>query len=97
MKEFEMKDINIANDIIPVGDFKNKVSKYLKELKTTGRPMVITQKGKPAGVLVSPEDYDELMYQKSVIESIHRGVSDIERGDTYTTKELKAELDNKRA
>ncbi len=92
-----MKDINIANDIIPVGDFKNKVSKYLKELKTTGRPMVITQKGKPAGVLVSPEDYDELMYQKSVIESIHRGVSDIERGDTYTTKELKAELDNKRA
>ena len=66
-------------------------------MKETGRPMVITQNGKAAGVLLSPEDYDELVYKKSLIESINRGLSDVESGDVYTTKELKVELLTKRA
>jgi antitoxin YefM len=92
-----MKQINIANDIIPVAKFKVQVSKYLKNIKSTGRPMVITQNGKPAGVLLSPDDYDELVYQKSLIESINRGLSDVNSGNIFTTQELKAELEKRRA
>ena len=92
-----MKPINIANDIVPLADFKVQISKYLNNIKSTGRPMVITQNGKPAGVILSPDDYDELIYQKSLIESIHRGLSDIKKGDVFTTEELKAELEKKRA
>jgi antitoxin YefM len=92
-----MKQINIANDIIPVAKFKVQVSKYLKNIKSTGRPMVITQNGKPAGVLLSPDDYDELVYQKSMIESINRGLSDVNSGNIFTTQELKAELEKRRA
>jgi antitoxin YefM len=92
-----MKQINIANDIIPVAKFKVQVSKCLKNIKSTGRPMVITQNGKPAGVLLSPDDYDELVYQKSLIESINRGLSDVNSGNIFTTQELKAELEKRRA
>ena len=59
--------------------------------------MVITQNGKPAAVLLSPDDFDELVYQKSLIESINRGLSDIEKGNVFTTKELRAKLEKKRA
>ena len=41
-------------------------------------------------------DFDELVYQKSLIESINRGLSDIEKGNVFTTKELRAELEKKR-
>ena len=92
-----MKQINISNDIVPVAEFKVKISRYLNNIKSTGRPMVITQNGKPAGVLISPDDFDELVYQKSLIESINRGLSDVERGSVFTTKELKAELEKQRA
>ena len=92
-----MKSINIANDIVPVAQFKVQVSKYLKNIKSTGRPMVITQNGKPAGVLLSPDDYDELVYQKSLIESINRGLSDVKNKDVYTTEELREELQRRRA
>ena len=92
-----MKSIHIANDIIPVAEFKVQISRYLNTIKSTGRPMVITQNGKPAGVLLSPEDYDELVYQKSLVESINRGLSDINKGDVYTTDELIKELDHRRA
>ena len=92
-----MKQINISNDIVPVAEFKVRISKYLNSIKSTGRPMVITQNGKPAGVLLSPDDFDELIYQKSLIESINRGLSDIEKGNVFTTEELRAELDKRRA
>lgn len=91
-----MKQINISNDIVPVAEFKVQISKYLKNIKSTGRPMVITQNGKPAGVLISPDDFDELVYQKSLIESINRGLSDVEKGNVFTTKELRAELEKQR-
>ena len=92
-----MKQINISNDIVPLAEFKVQISKYLNNIKSTGRPMVITQNGKPAGVLISPDDFDELVYQKSLIESINRGLSDVEKGNVFTTKELRAELENRRA
>jgi len=92
-----MKPIHITNDIIPVAEFKTRISKYLNEIRATGRPMIITQNGKPAGVLLAPDDFDELVYQKSLIESITRGLADIEKNDLYTTDELKAELAKRRA
>jgi len=91
-----MKQINISNDIVPVAEFKVQISKYLNNIKSTGRPMVITQNGKPACVLISPDDFDELVYQKSLIESINRGLSDVEKGNVFTTKELRAELEKQR-
>ncbi len=91
-----MKTINIANDIVPVAEFKVQVSKYLRNIKSTGRPTVITQNGRPAGVLLSPDDYDELIYQKSLIESINRGLADVKNGDVYTTEDLRKELERRR-
>lgn len=92
-----MKQINISNDIVPVAEFKVQISKYLNNIRSTGRPMVITQNGKPAGVLLSPDDFDELVYQKSLIESINRGLSDIQKGNIFTTDEVRAELEKRRA
>jgi len=92
-----MKQINISNDIVPVAEFKVQISKYLNNIRSTGRPMVITQNGKPAGVLLSPDDFDELVYQKSLIESISRGLSNIKNGNIFSTDELRAELEKRRA
>ena len=49
-----MKDILIASDIIPVGQFKSGLVKYLKEIQNKRNTLIITQNGKPAGVLISP-------------------------------------------
>lgn len=92
-----MNQINVANDIVPVAEFKGKLSRYLNSVKTTGRPMVITQNGKPAGVLIAPQEYDDLMYQRSLICSINRGLRDVENGDVFTTDEVRAELASRRS
>jgi prevent-host-death family protein len=92
-----MSSINISTDIIPIGELKKKLSQYLTNVHTTGHPLVITQNGKPAGVLISPAEYDDLVYKKSFIESVRRGLSDVESGKVYSTPELKKELQKRRA
>ena len=92
-----MNTFNVSNDIIPVGEFKISLSKWLKNVRNTGHPLVITQNGRPAGVLISPAEYDELVHTKLFFNSVNRGLSDIESGNFYSTKELKEELKNRRA
>ncbi|MCZ7557919.1 MAG: type II toxin-antitoxin system Phd/YefM family antitoxin [Bacteroidia bacterium] len=87
-----MKSISITNDIVPIAEFKTNISKWFKSLQTTGHPVVITQNGKPAGVLLSTNDYDELVYRKDFLDSVGRGISDAESGRTYRTEEIRAAL-----
>ena len=91
-----MKILNISNDIVPLGEFRTAISKWLKNIKNTGQPLVITQNGKPAGVLLSPEEYDDLIYTKRFLESVSQGILQADRGETYSTKELKSELSKSR-
>jgi antitoxin YefM len=91
-----MKTISITNDIVPIAEFKTSLSKWFKSLRNTGHPLIITQNGKPAGVLLSPNDYDELVYNKSFLDSVGRGITDADSGRTYRTKELRAALTSKR-
>lgn len=92
-----MNKLNVSNDIIPIGEFKISLSKWLKNVKNTGHPLVITQNGRPAGVLISPSEYDDLVHKKLFLNSVNRGLSDIESGNVYSTKELKKELKERRA
>jgi prevent-host-death family protein len=87
-----MRTINISQDIVPVGEFKTKISKWLRSIKDNNHPVIITQNGKPAGVLITPEEYDKLVYTQEFKQSIHRGLKDIESGNTYTTNAVKSIL-----
>ena len=92
-----MKNILVANDIIPVGQFKAGLAKYLKEIKNKRNSLIITQNGKPAGVLISPSEFDDLRQTKLFIDSISRGLSDSEKGEVFSTSQLRSELQKTRS
>jgi prevent-host-death family protein len=92
-----MKNILVANDIIPVGQFKAGLAKNLKEIQNKRNSLIITQNGKSAGVLISPSEFDDLRQTKLFIDSISHGLSDSEKGEVLSTSELRIELDKTRA
>jgi len=91
-----MKNILVANDIIPVGQFKSGLAKYLKEIQNRRNSLIITQNGKPAGVLISPSEFDDLRQTKLFIDSISRGLSNSEKGEVLSTSQLRSELQKTR-
>lgn len=58
--------------------------------------LVMTQNGKPAGVLVSPTEYDRLTERERFVESVALGLADAEAGRTMDTKELLRRLEERR-
>jgi len=92
-----MKNILVANDIIPVGQFKSGLAKYLKEIQIKRNSLIITQNGKPAGVLISPSEFDNLRQTKIFIDSISRGLSNSEKGEVLSTSQLRSELQKTRS
>lgn len=91
-----MKNIYVSSDIIPIGEFKASMAKWLKTTKDTGQPLIVTQNGRPAAVVISPEEFDNLQYNKMFVDSVTSGISDIESGNIYDTEQLHKELIKRR-
>jgi prevent-host-death family protein len=92
-----MKNFSVSSDIIPVGQFKSDLARYLREIQEKNNSLIITQNGKPAGVLISPSEFDELRQTKLFIDSISRGLSDSDNGKTLSTSQLRNELKKSRS
>ena len=89
-------DINISTDIIPIGEFKKQMTKWLRTAKNTGHPLVITQNGKPAAVVLSPEEFDKMEYQMRFLKSVNKGLKEVESGYVLSTDQIRTELKKQR-
>jgi prevent-host-death family protein len=92
IKVLKMKPMNISQNIISLSDFKNKASKMLHEIQSSRRPLVITQNGKAAAVLISPSDFDLLTEQARFVDAVQRGLADVQKGRMLPDKDLDKEL-----
>ena len=81
---------------MPVGEFKGQAARWLRHTAETGQPVVTTQNGKPAGVLLSPTEYDHLTERERFLESVALGLADAEAGRIMDTNELMRRTDERR-
>jgi prevent-host-death family protein len=91
-----MRSVRVSEGIVPIGQFKGQAAHWLRRLTETDQPVVITQNGKPAGVLISPSEFDRLQERQRFLESIANGLADAESGRVLGTRELKRRLAGRR-
>jgi prevent-host-death family protein len=86
-----MAKVDIAEDLVPIGDFKTHASKLLRKLHETGRPLVITQNGKASAVVLTPEEFEQLGYRAYVQQKIKAGQRSAE-SKTYSAAQVAKRL-----
>ena len=84
-----MKNLSVSDGVIPLGEFKTHAARYLRDLDG---PVVITQNGRPAGVLLAPGEYDRIREQQSFLESIATGMADAQAGRVMDEEALQEQL-----
>lgn len=72
--------IDISRDIESLTTFKRNSTSLMKQLRKTGRPVVLTVKGKARAVLMDPQAYQEMSERLQSIESISRGLTQAKKG-----------------
>src|SRR3954453_20273727 len=88
-----MKALHLSEDVLPLGDFKAHASSVLRQLKNSQRPVVITQNGRPAAVLITPEEFDSFHERKRFMAAVQEGLSDSEAGRVLEDEEVERLLD----
>jgi prevent-host-death family protein len=80
-------------DIIPITDLRKDAAAALKRVKSSRQPVVITQRGRAAGVLLSLEAYERNEQERQLLHVLARGEQDIKAGKGFDLDEVLAEAD----
>jgi prevent-host-death family protein len=75
-----MQELRISENIIPVSEFKSKAAQWLRHVAKSRDTIIITQKGKAAGVLLSPVVFDELTERVRFTAAVEAGLADVKAG-----------------
>jgi antitoxin YefM len=71
-----MRGVRVSDNIVPISDLKARAAEWLRRTAETGAPIVVTQNGKAAGVLLSPASYDELIERARFVAAVEEGLAD---------------------
>jgi prevent-host-death family protein len=82
-------DISISRDIEPLSAFRKKSADFIKRLKKEKHPIILTQHGKSAAVLMDVTEYERLSKKLELLEDLLEAKQQVQQGDTYTMEEAK--------
>jgi prevent-host-death family protein len=81
-------------DIIPVSDLRRDAAKILKHLKNSKEPLIITQRGRAAAVMLSVETFERSEHDKELLRLLAKGEREIGIGEGYDLESVLAEADS---
>lgn len=81
-------------NIIPVSDLRQDAAKVLKQLRNNKEPLIITQRGRAAAVMIGVEAYEKSEHEKEILRLLARGDREIEIGEGYDLDTVLAEADS---
>lgn len=84
--------------MIPLGEARNELSKYVSEVERTHHRVTITRHGHPAAVLVSPDDLAgleetiDVLRTPGALEAIREGQADAAAGRYVDIDDVRADF-----
>jgi antitoxin YefM len=75
-----MSRIQLNEDITPLSEFRANIASLIDRVRTTRRPVVITQRGKSAAVLLNVAEYEALLQKIELLTDVQTAEQQIEAG-----------------
>ncbi len=79
--------------IIPVTDLRQDAAAVLRRVRESREPLIITQRGRAAAVILSVEEYERETSERQVLRLLARGEKEIAAGEGFDLDAVLAEAD----
>jgi prevent-host-death family protein len=86
------RHLRIATDIKPVSDFRANAAGMIEQVKTSGRPLVLTQRGESAAVLLNVAVYQEMIEEIELLSDVRTAMKQVKLGQVLSNSAAKTEL-----
>ena len=88
--------LDLKKDIQSLTTFRRNSADFMKQIKKTKRPLILTVKGQAAAVVQDAEAYQRLLdiaARADVFEAVRQGLEDSANGRTRPVREFFAEFE----
>lgn len=75
-----MRKLKPSRDIRPVSEFRANAAQFIEQVQQTGEPIILTQHGKGAAVLLDLEVFETLVEEVEVLRDIRVSEAQIAAG-----------------
>ena len=87
-----MSAIRPSTDVLPVTEFRANTSALLAQIRANKRPIVLTQNGRSAAVVLDVGAYEDMLDEIALLRDIRIAEDQIARGEGKSHDEAVAEL-----
>jgi len=79
--------------IVPITDLRQDATSIINRVSKAEEPVIITQRGRAAAVMVSIEAYEHCQHELELLRLLARGEKEIQAGKGYDLDAVLAEAD----
>ena len=80
------------SDVRPLTEFRANIARYIDELKNRDRPLILTQHGHSAAVLLGVAQYEKLLKELELVRDVLAGEKELATGQAIPTRQARAEV-----
>ncbi len=84
--------LHLEADIQPVSGFRSKAAAMIKQVQESRRPLILTQHGRSAAVLLDVHSYQALLQDIAELRDIRQALVEAEAGQTIPHDEARASI-----
>ena len=87
-----MNRLHFDQDIQPLSDFRAGAASFIRQINETGRPIVITQRGKSVAVVVDVSEYEALQEKIELLEEVQKAEAQLSAGLGISNSEARTQI-----
>lgn len=90
-----MPRLRPTTDVRPVTEFRANTSAVIEQMHSTGRPVILTQHGRSAAVLLDPGVYESLIDEVELLRDLAISEAQIAAGQVIPHEEVERRMREK--
>jgi prevent-host-death family protein len=79
-----MQRVVLDQDVKPISEFRANAASLVQQVQRTKRPLVITQQGRSAAVLLDVSEYEKLIAKLELLQDIHTAENQLDKGQSIS-------------
>ncbi len=84
-----MRRLKIDQDIKPLSEVRTGIAGYIRQVRDTKRPVIITQHGKGVAVLMDAAEYENMEEQLELLTDVQASLNQLAKGQGIAHSDAK--------
>jgi prevent-host-death family protein len=84
--------VRFSEDVVPLGDLKVNPGKVIRHADETGRPVLLTSRGRGVAVVQALSEFEAAQEEREFMRAVLSGLTDLEGGRELTLAEASRRL-----